>query len=122
MKTIGIALGSILSIILVLLGLLLINIDVGDIVYSILGAAFVSIFASLVAMNKNIPAWRISIIVLASILFAVVAWILASITLQIMTVSLYSITALAFDLITGIISGIAISSVLIEKYDNRLSV
>lgn len=119
MKTFGIAIGCIASIIVILLVLLLVNMDVGDIVFSMLSGAFVSFFVALVAMSKNLPSHKILLIVLFSILSAAGAWIVALIFLKITTVSLYSNTALAFDLTVGIIGAIAMSSVLIEKYTTQ---
>jgi len=119
MKTFGIAICCIASIIVILLVLLLVNIGVGDIVFSMLSGAFVSFFVALVAMFKNLPSPKILLIVFFSILSAAGAWIVALIFLYIASVSLYSNTALAFDLTVGIIGAIAMSSVLIEKYTTQ---
>ena len=121
-KTFGIAIWCIALIIVILIVLLSVNIDGidgGDIVYSMLSGASVSFFVALVAMFKNLPSSKILLIVFFSILSAAGAWIVALIFLYITNVSLYSNTALAFDLTVGIIGAIAMSSVLIEKYTTQ---
>ena len=116
MKTIGIGLGTITFVVLLTLILLLAKLNVGDIMYSMLGAAFVSIFASGFAISQNVGAFKVCAIVLFSIISGATGWLFSLMLLKITTVSLYGITALAFDLMIGVVSAITVSSLLIEKF------
>lgn len=114
MKTFGIAIGSIAFIVFIILVMLIIKIDVADIMFSILSGSFVAFFAALLGLFKNISSSRVLTLVFLSIVSAAFSWFIARFFLMILTISLYSTTALAFDLTIGIIGSIAMSAVLIE--------
>jgi hypothetical protein len=101
---------------LLLLVLLLSKANVGDIMYAMLGGAIVGLVAGTFALAKGIRADRAVLLAFAGILGGAAAWLFASVVLRITTVNLYSITALAFDLIVGLIGAVSLCFFLIDRY------
>lgn len=107
MKTFGFAIASVMSVISIAFIVLILGVDVGDVMFAMLSGTFASMLMSMASIFKNIDPQKISKMMFFSIIASAVTWLLAMIILKITTISLYSTTALAFDLTIGIIGSIA---------------
>lgn len=101
---------------LLLFVLLLSKANVGDVMYAMLSGAIVGLVAGTFALARGLRADKSVLLAFAGILGGAAAWLFAWIVLQITTVSLYSITALAFDLIVGIIGAVSLCFFLIGRH------
>lgn len=122
MKLIGLGIFNIGLIVIVLLGLLLMEIDATDLVFSILSGSIVALVFSSLASYKGILKFQIGVIYTFTILGSIVAWFIAIIFLEIAAISLYGTTAMIFDLIVGMIGAIFVAVFAVEKFENKAQI
>lgn len=93
-------------------------VDVGDIVYAMLSGSFVGLLTATYALAKGVPPGRSVFLIFAGIVGSALAWILSMLLLKITTLILYSETALAFDLIIGMIGSSSLCFFILSQYAN----
>ncbi|QUN05490.1 hypothetical protein KDN34_15050 [Shewanella yunxiaonensis] len=116
MKTFGFAIASVLSVVGISFVVLLLHADIGDVMFAMLSGSFAAMLMSVACVFKNIEPQKISQMMLFSIIASAATWLIATITLKITTISLFNTTALAFDLIIGMIGSIATYCYLLDEF------
>jgi hypothetical protein len=112
MKTLAWGAGCLVTVIALLYLLLLAKIGIADIVYAMLSGAIVGTAVSLFAYARGLTSDRAVIVLFASILSAAASWLIALLLVKLTKVNLLGITALAFDLLVGIIGAATIAYTL----------
>jgi hypothetical protein len=112
-------LASLVFVVLSFLGLLLAKVDIGDIVYAILSGSIIGSAMSLLALSRGATANRATFLLFNAIVASTGGWLLALLLLKIITVNLYGVTAIAFDLIVGIVGAVCVGAYLFEQYSKN---
>lgn len=89
-----------------------------DLVYAMLSGSIVGLAAGIVASAKNLKTHISTLLLFAGILGAVAGWLFAWIVLSVISINLYSTTALGFDLIVGLIGAAPVCFFLLDRYVN----
>ncbi|MGD8743878.1 MAG: hypothetical protein PVH46_10690 [Granulosicoccaceae bacterium] len=119
MKTFAWGIGCLLSLVVLLYVLLLAQIGIADIVYAMLSGAIVGIATSLVGYAKGLSPHGAVSIVFASIMGAAASWLIALLLVKLTKVNLLGITALAFDLLIGIVGAATVAYLLLQFLIDR---
>jgi len=95
--------------------LLVIKIDVADVMFSMLAGSVVGVVSAFLALAKS-NASRLPIFhVLVGIVGSAVGWLFGLICIKIVGVNLFSNTALAFDLLTGLVGATTANLVALQR-------
>lgn len=99
--------------------LLVIKIDVADITFSMLAGAVVGVVSAFLALVRSnagrVPMFQVPIGIAGSAL----GWLFGLICLKVVGVDLYSTTALAFDLLTGLVGATTTNFVALQRAMQR---
>ena len=99
-----------------LLVLLLIKADVGDIVYSMLSGSIVGLIAGVFGLAKGIRTDKTVFLVFAGILGGSAGWLFSWVMVRITQINVYSTTALAFDLMVGLVGAASLCFLFMGRY------
>ena len=95
--------------------LLVIKIDVADIMFSMLAGTLVGVVSAYLALARfntgRVPMFQVPIAVAGSAL----GWLFGLICLKVVGVDLYSSTALAYDLLTGLVGAATANLVMLQR-------
>ena len=99
--------------------LLLAKMDDGDVMYAMLSGSIGGAAVSLLALSRRFGSSCSSLIMFNCIVGSGITWLLAVLLLKIATVNLYGTTAVAFDLIVGLVSALSIGGYLLDYYSSH---
>jgi hypothetical protein len=115
MKSLVYALAAIVLLVVALLLVILVKLEAADFMYAVLGACVAGLTVTALALRAGHTPHRAMLLLVAAPVGATAAWLVANLCLRVTTISLYSSTALAFDLVVGAIGGAATSLALLER-------
>jgi hypothetical protein len=87
-----------------------------DMVYAMLSGSIVGLAIGLFALAKGIKTHFSTLFVFAGIIGAIVGWVFGLIVLQTISVNLFSTTALAFDLVAGLVGAASVCFFLLGRF------
>ncbi|ENX62047.1 MULTISPECIES: hypothetical protein [Acinetobacter] len=89
-----------------------------DIFFAQFSSILVTLFISTLGIIKGLKTYQATLILLITQITSLLSWLAAMIFLSYFEISLYSTTALLFDLILGVITAITICFFMLEKFLN----
>lgn len=95
--------------------LLVIKIDVADVMFSMLAGSVVGVVSAFLALAKSDAGRQPIFQVLVGIAGGAVGWLFGLICIKIVGVNLFSNTALAFDLLTGLVGATTANLVALQR-------
>jgi hypothetical protein len=101
---------------LLLLLLLLIDAPILDITLAMLSGSIVGLVVGTLALANRMKIDKAMFLVFAGILGGAAGWVVSWVVVRITTISLFSTTAMAFDLIEGLIGAAALCFFLVDRY------
>ena len=116
MKTLAWGIGCLLALVVLLFVLLLAKIGIADIVYAMLSGALVGFAMGILGFAKGLASHRVVILLGASIFSAAASWLIALLLVKLFKVNLLGITALAFDLLIGIVGAVTVAAFLVQWF------
>lgn len=96
--------------------LILLEIDIGDVMYAMLSGSVVGLVAAMFALAKGLAPHRAVLLLFTAIVAAAAGWFFGLFLLKLFTMQLYSVTAMAFDLIIGICGSVTACSLLYSRF------
>jgi hypothetical protein len=115
MKNLVYALVATVVLVIAVLLVILAKLEAADFMFSVLGACVAGLTIAALALGAGQTPHRAMLLLVVAPIGSTGAWLVANLCLRITTVSLYSSTALAFDLVVGVIGGAAASLTLLER-------
>ncbi|POP51498.1 hypothetical protein [Zhongshania marina] len=112
---------SIALMVIVIFVLLMSKIDIGDVVYAMLSGSIVGLLAATYSFSRGGEAHRSVFLIFAGIAASVGGWFFTLLLLKITTVTIYSKTALAFDLIVGLVGAASLCFFLLGRNVDKQS-
>jgi hypothetical protein len=113
------ALISITSVVVIIFVLALLKVDITDIIFSMLSGSFVGAGICLLALSKGVNASRTSQIMFSCVLSSAIGWAASVTLLKITTLNIFGNTALAFDLVIGIIVSLSVGAHMLEHKSSK---
>ncbi|MDO3666650.1 hypothetical protein [Acinetobacter higginsii] len=89
-----------------------------DIFFAQFSSILVTLFISTLGIIKGLKTYQATLILLITQITSLLSWLAAMIFLSYFEISLYSTTALLFDLILSVITAITICFFMLEKFLN----
>jgi len=96
--------------------LLFLEIDIGDVMYAMLSGSIVGLVFATCALTKDVAPHQAVLLLFTAIVAAAAGWFLGFFLLKLFTMQIYSITALAFDLIVGICGSLTACAILYSRF------
>jgi hypothetical protein len=106
---------SLALMVIVVLVFLVVKIDIGDVVYTMLSGSIVGLLAGIYSFNNGGEAHRSVLLIFSGIAASIGSWLFTLLLLKITTVTIYSNTALAFDLIVGLVGSASLCFFLLGR-------
>lgn len=116
MKSFFWGVASVVVVIVTSLVLILVDIDAADVIYSMLAGSIVGLVLSVVAFAKGADAGRAMSLLFFGVVGAVIGWLVSVVLVRVATLSLYSTTALTFDLLVGVFGAASLCFFLLGKW------
>src|SRR5688572_21080145 len=110
------AIAAIVFIPLLLRILLLAAVDVADVLYPMLSGSIVGFAASTFALARRAQTHLAVFVMFAGTVGGAAGWLVGWLTIRMANLNLFSITALAFDLIVGMAGAVGLCFFLVDRY------
>lgn len=106
---------SLALMVIVILVFLVVKIDIGDVVYAMLSGSIVGLLSGIYSFNNGGEPHRSVLFIFSGIAASIGSWLFTLLLLKITTVTIYSNTALAFDLIVGLVGSASLCFFLLGR-------